>query len=80
MPFPHLNAQPKLNSPQVLVATVVGGVSLVPFVLATPHHVSAAVVKRVDQPLPTIEEVATADEEIVKPPFLADDPKRPAAF
>ena len=79
MAFDKLNAQPKLNSQTALAAAVVSGVGLVPFVLATPHHVSTEVVKQVDQPVLTGEEFLTVEEEIVEPPFLLAEPKRPAS-
>ena len=73
MQFDEPNSQPKLNSKTTLAAAV----SLVPFVLATPHHAAAEVVNQVEQPAPTVEDVATVAEEAPKPPFLLAHPKWP---
>ncbi len=66
------NSQTKLNRQTALAAAVVGGVSLVPFILATSHHVSTEVVEQVD-----VEEAATVAENTVETPFLVAGPKRP---
>ena len=73
MQFSNPNSQPKT----ALAAAVVGGVSLVPFVLATPHHATAELVAQLDRSALTISESETVAEETVEPPFLVCLDKSP---
>ncbi len=77
MQFEHPNSLPKLNGQTALAAAVVGGVSLVPFVLGTPHHAPAEVVNQGSQPPSTVESAAAVAEEALEPPFLIASPKWP---
>ena len=72
------NSQPKLNRQTALTAAVVGGIGLVPFVLATSHHASSELVNQVDRS--TVEDAGTVAEKTVEAPFLIAGPKRPEAF
>ena len=78
MQFDDPNSLPKLNGQTALAAAVVGGVSLVPFVLATPHHAPTEVVNQVNQHPPTVELAAAVEEEALEPPFLLAGPKYPS--
>ncbi len=66
------NSQFKLNRQTALAAAVVGGIGLVPFVLATSHHVSSDLVNQVD-----VEEAGIVAEKTVENSFLIAGPKRP---
>ena len=77
MQFDDPNSQPKFNGQTALAAAVVGGVSLVPFVLATPHHAPTEVVHQVNQPVLTVEAAAAVEEEASEPPFLIATTKHP---